>query len=64
MPSLYGVVAEELIVWFSLRFYDLNRAMFKDDRVQHEAETQAMLCNHAARYASGFPQTSRRFTTN
>jgi hypothetical protein len=50
VPALYEVVDEPVIVWFSLTFYDLNRAFFKDGRAQHETETRAMLKNYRASY--------------
>ena len=50
VPAVYEVVSESLVLRFSLTFYDLNRALFKDDRVQHEAETKAMLENYRASY--------------
>jgi hypothetical protein len=50
VPALYEVVDEPVIVWFSLTFYDLNRAFFKDGRAQHEAETRAMLKNYRPSY--------------
>ena len=59
VPALYSVVAEEIALRFSLAWFDLNQAVFKDTREQHSRETEAMLKGCAQSYLSLLPALVR-----
>jgi len=59
VPSLYSVVSEEIALRFSLSWFDLNRAIFKDTREQHGRETEAMLEGVEKTYFAALPGNTR-----
>ena len=59
VPSLYSVVSEEIALRFSLSWFDLNRAIFKDTREQHRRETEAMLAGVGKTYFEALTADAR-----